>query len=123
MPSGKQGQGESGRSAGSLVIGVVVVLLMLGGLIRAGLTKAWVVVPEILGLATFLEGVVGLMDFAWVRRERDLAGATGYLALILAGGMLAGGGWGAALGLALLGIAALWVAHRRERDSGTPAGD
>jgi len=99
------------------VFGLTFVVAKLGG----GELIAWAVVSQFIGVATFLCGVVGLVHCAWSTTHGDLSKMGGHLALVLAGAILVGGGWGAALGLGLLGSTALFLAHRRNDDGGEPS--
>lgn len=81
---------------------------------------AWAMIPQFVGLSTFLVGVFGLLSASKVKSVDALPTLTVPLALILAGGISSGGGWAAALGLALLGSTGLVMASRRpggERDA------
>ena len=104
-----------------LISFAAVLLLMFGLRWLDGGVAAWATLPGLIGASTLLTGVMGLVRFASASAGGDLATASGHVAVVLAGGILVGGGWGAALGLALLASTAQFLAHRRGGGAGDGA--
>lgn len=103
-----------------MVVSSLVALALLVVLAGWASVDALKVLPAFLGLSVSLVGVIGLVRVAWSTPQRDLSTAWVHVALVLAGGVFTGGGWGAGLGLGLLGSAALIVASRKADKGGEP---
>lgn len=102
----------------TLAMACVVFLTMVLGEFAKDMTfqVAWPVLLQLIGVFVLLAGVLGILR----HNAEHTAGAPdpthGRIALMLAGGMLTGGGWGAALGLGLLGAATVFARRDRQHE-------
>jgi len=94
-------------------IAVATVLALVVTMFKAKWFQGLAVLPSIVSLGLVLLGALGIARCAWSKPLYDLRSAAAPIALVLAGGMLGGGGWGAALGLGLLGAAAVLADARK----------
>ena len=94
-------------SVGWVVAAVALALLLV--LFLPVVSASLAALAQVLGLGTILIGVHGLITF----RNAEADGIWAFsapIALVLTGSMLMAPGWGAGIGLGILGAAALYVA-------------
>jgi hypothetical protein len=106
-------------------IGITIVALAavaaLLGLFGDDAFSRWQLLVALLGASTFLVGVIGLLRKVCTGPQGSVSTVAGDIAVILAGGILLGGGWGAALGLGAIAVAGLLREPRGKADEGEPS--
>ena len=115
MMSGQDGDRDAlgGAARVGIALFFLVVLVLLLGAFRDYRFARWPLLLELLGASAVLVGILGILRKA--RGPRGGASAfAGDVAVVLAGGMVLGGGWAAALGLGAIAVAGL-VSERRTK--------
>jgi hypothetical protein len=73
----------------------------------------WSILLQVAGASVLLIGVVGAVRMLWSGEPVAAGVLAGHIAVMLAGGIVVGGGWGCGLGLGLVGAASLVTFQRR----------
>jgi hypothetical protein len=109
--------------SGIASIAAAAVLLLVLAIVLSALDSdvlhQWPLLQEWIGTSVIVVGVVALACAPAPASARGVLHLVRPIALMLAGAVLVGGGWGAALGLALLASASVAV----DRRSAKPDGD
>ncbi len=96
------------------ILAVLGILVMLLGEMNTRHLASLPLLLKLIGASILLIGVFGGVRVLWSSDAVDETAMAGHISLILAGGIVAGGGWGCGLGLGLLGSVWLFVAHPRQ---------
>jgi len=116
---------DSQRSVLDVVIrlGLTLVVLALAAALLALFRSErwaiqWPLLLQLVGASILLVGVIDLIRRVFSGPQLSLSAIAGDVAVVLAGGILVGGGWGAALGLGAIAVAGLLAERRNNAGDG-----